>query len=101
MNWSTPMSNKRRPLALAKGTAGQRGRRFQPGLEILEDRCLMATRVWDGGAVSNNWTNATNWQGNIAPVAGDDLVFPAGVADKTADNNFDNGTPFNSITVTG
>lgn len=70
-------------------------------LEILEDRCLMATRIWDGGAVSNNWTNANNWANNIAPVAGDDLVFPSNIADKVTDNNFADGTLFRSITVHG
>lgn len=72
-----------------------------PRLEILEDRLALAVRTWDGGALSNNWTNATNWASNIAPVAGDDLVFPANVSKKTADNNFPAGTLFNSITVAG
>jgi hypothetical protein len=73
----------------------------RPRLEVLEDRCLMATRIWDGGATSNNWTAANNWSGNVAPSAGDDLIFPAGIADKTADNNYADGTNFNSITFTG
>lgn len=76
-------------------------RRARLILETLEDRCLMATRVWDGGGLNNNWTNENNWQGNVAPVAGDDLVFPAGVSDKVADNNFSADTFFRSITVAG
>lgn len=70
-------------------------------MECLEDRCVPATRIWDGGGLNNNWTNATNWAGNIAPVAGDDLVFPSNVSKKTADNTFAAGTLFNSITVNG
>src|SRR5262245_339221 len=61
---------------------------FRPCLEVLEDRLAPVTRIWDGDAVSNNWTNPNNWQGNVAPVAGDDLIFPAGNFDKTTDNNF-------------
>ncbi|MCA9190571.1 MAG: autotransporter-associated beta strand repeat-containing protein [Planctomycetales bacterium] len=70
--------------------------------ELLEDRRLLATRIWDGGALlSNNWTNAANWVGDAAPVAGDNLVFPGGVSDRTADNNFPDGTAFNSISMSG
>lgn len=76
-------------------------RTLRPAVEILEDRCLLATRIWDGGGLNNNWTNASNWASNVAPVAGDDLVFPSNVADKTADNNFAAGTHFRSITVHG
>ena len=59
-----------------------------------------ATRTWSGGAgpVNNQWTIATNWQGNVAPVAGDDLVFPIGVAQNVTVNNFPVGTTFGSIT---
>jgi autotransporter-associated beta strand protein len=57
-----------------------------------------ATRTWDGGAADNNWTTAANWEGDVAPVAGDDLVFPAAAADKTTINDFPADTEFNSIT---
>jgi hypothetical protein len=43
---------------------------------------------------------ATNW-GAAAPVAGDDLVFPAGAANPSNTNNFAAGTTFNSITFSG
>src|SRR5262245_53421509 len=88
---------KRRP---APGRA--RPHPFRPRLEGLEDRIVPATRVWDGGsAVNNNWMTANNWEGNIAPVAFDDLVFPAGVSgsDKLTTNNFPTGTQFRSITI--
>lgn len=75
--------------------------RTRPWMEVLEDRFMPATRIWDGGAISNNWSNASNWQGNVAPVAGDDLIFPSTASDKTADNNFSDGTLFNSITLGG
>lgn len=73
----------------------------RPRLEILEDRLALASRVWDGGSISNNWTNANNWLGNVAPEAGDDLFFPAGISDKVADNNFPADTFFRSITLQG
>src|SRR5437660_1487717 len=37
----------------------------------------MATRTWDGGGSTNNWSEAANWSGDAAPVAGDDVVFDA------------------------
>ena len=62
------------------------------------------TRIWDGGSTTSdgNWMTPSNWVGNIAPVAGDDLVFPAGAGLLTStDNNFPAGTAFNSITISG
>lgn len=77
--------------------------RFLPRLETLEDRLAPATRVWDGNALSNNWSNPLNWDFNIAPAAGDDLVFPAGAFNdsKVADNDFPAGLNIRSITFQG
>ncbi len=37
-----------------------------------------ATRTWDGGSiVTQNWTDPLNWVGDVAPVAGDTVVFDA------------------------
>ncbi|HEY2953176.1 MAG TPA: autotransporter-associated beta strand repeat-containing protein, partial [Verrucomicrobiae bacterium] len=35
-----------------------------------------ATRTWSGNG-SGNWSNPTNWVGNLAPISGDDVIFPA------------------------
>jgi autotransporter-associated beta strand protein len=58
-----------------------------------------ATSVWDGGGTNNFWLNATNWVGDVAPSAGDDLVFPTGAAQSTSFNDFPAATTFNSITI--
>jgi autotransporter-associated beta strand protein len=58
-----------------------------------------ATRTWDGGAADNNWQTPVNWADDIAPAAGDDLVFPAGVTDMATVNDFPAGTEFTSITL--
>jgi (2Fe-2S) ferredoxin len=60
-----------------------------------------ATRTWDGGGFDSNWTNAANWTDDTAPVAGDDLVFPAAALQQSNNNNFFILTSFNSITVDG
>jgi autotransporter-associated beta strand protein len=57
----------------------------------------MATKTWDGGGGDGNWTTGANWNGDTAPVAGDDLVF-SGSTQVTNVNDFANGTSFNSIT---
>jgi uncharacterized repeat protein (TIGR01451 family) len=57
-----------------------------------------ATRTWDGGGGNPFWSTDANWVGDIEPVAGDDLVFPAGALQLT--NNNDLGVTFNSITFT-
>src|SRR5262249_24093968 len=78
---------------------------FRPRLEALEDRVVPATtRVWDGGSVVNHkWTTAKNWEGNVAPVPGDELVFPTGVGlgNRNSTNDFPAGTTFHSISFTG
>jgi hypothetical protein len=50
---------------------------------------LAATRTWTGAGGDGLWGNAANWQENVAPVDGDDLVFPAG-GSVTVTNNLPN-----------
>ncbi len=59
-----------------------------------------ASHTWTG-ATNQLWTTPTNWLGNVAPVAGDDLIFPDGVANTTVTNNFAPGTTFRSINING
>jgi autotransporter-associated beta strand protein len=83
---------------------------FRPRLEVLEGRLLPAPVTWHGGAVdalgnpNANWSAGANWAGGIAPVADDDLIFPAnGVAAGHFNNNNDmTGNPlFSSIQLQG
>lgn len=60
-----------------------------------------ATKIWDGGGTDNNWQTAANWVGDVAPSAGDDLVFPANASQFSTNNNFPIFTSFRSITVEG
>ena len=72
---------------------------MSPVFEKLEVRSLLA--AWDGGGADNNWTTADNWMGNVAPVPGDSLTFPAGAARLTNNNDFASGTAFATINFTG
>ena len=56
-----------------------------------------ATKTWDGGGLDNNWTTAANWDLDVAPVAGDALVFD-GSTRLTPNNDFAAATSFASIT---
>jgi autotransporter-associated beta strand protein len=69
--------------------------------ETLEDRMMLAARIWDGGGADNLWATAGNWAGDVAPQAGDDLVFVDAAAQKNNVNNFAAGTLFNTIQFTG
>lgn len=60
-----------------------------------------ATRIWDGGGANANWNTAANWVDDIAPVANDDLVFPATSAQFATNNNYFIFTNFNSIHIEG
>ena len=59
-----------------------------------------ATKTWTGGGSDTNMTTAGNWSGG-APSAGDDLVFPANITNRTVVNDFTAATSFNSITFSG
>ncbi len=87
-------------LQLGPQTERRRRAAFRPYLEALERRVMPATFIWSGNSINNDfWSAGANWQGGIAPGAGDDLVFPAGAARLSATNDFSNGGPavFNSI----
>ena len=61
------------------------------------------TFTWKGGNGTNNWNNAANWQGGVAPTgnAGETLIFDqtATSFSPTPTNDFPAGTSFASITV--
>ena len=60
------------------------------------------THTWGGGSTENNlWTTKENWVGNVAPLPGDNLIFPAGAAQLVNFNDYTSGTTFGSITVSG
>ena len=60
------------------------------------------TYTWDGGStVDSNWSTAANWVGDLAPAAGDSLVFPAGAARLDNVNDYPAGTVFGSIDISG
>ncbi len=56
-----------------------------------------ATKTWDGGGADNNWTTAANWDSDVAPVAGDDLIFD-GSTRTSPSNDFVAATNFTSVT---
>jgi autotransporter-associated beta strand protein len=62
---------------------------------------VAATREWDGGGADSKWTTKENWIGDVAPLTGDNLVFPQNAAQKFNNNDFAAGTTFNSITTSG
>ncbi len=64
----------------------------------FEQTVLTTTLTWDGGGgADNNWMTAANWEYDVAPVAGDQLIF-AGATQTSTTNNFPAGTVFDSIT---
>ena len=82
----------------------RRGRRSLGwDLERLESRVVLSTSTWTGAnaATDVNWSDAANWQGDTAPVAGNDLVFPTGVTGTALTNTNDTAanTSYNSLTI--
>ena len=58
-------------------------------------------RIWTGAGANAHWTTEGNWLGGIAPAGGEDLVFPAGTAQRTNVNTLPALTPIQSVTITG
>jgi autotransporter-associated beta strand protein len=52
--------------------------------------------VWSGAGEDNDWTNADNWAGHLAPSDGSSLRF-AGMTQTDTENDFPSGTTFASI----
>jgi autotransporter-associated beta strand protein len=74
---------------------------------LLATICLFSVnsfavvKTWDGGGIDDNWATAANWVGDVAPVSGDDLVFPVNAAKFSTNNNIGLLTTYRSITIEG
>ena len=68
---------------------------------LFSANAFSAVKTWDGGGADGNWNTAANWSTDVAPVANDDLIFPATSAQFATNNNFFFFTTFNSITFEG
>jgi autotransporter-associated beta strand protein len=94
-----------RASAIQSGVGRPWWMRWAPALAaaggLLVSSAHAAIRTWDGGGTNNNWTTATNWVGDVAPTAGDDLLFPPGAPRLSPNNDFPAGTTFNSIAFSG
>ena len=68
---------------------------------LLSFNVFSATKTWDGGGADANWNTPANWSTDVAPVANDDLIFPAASAQFATNNNLAGFTTFNSLTIEG
>ncbi len=59
-----------------------------------------ASRFWDGSA-NGNFSTAANWVGGVAPAAGDDLIFQAGITQLLVTNDFSPNRAFSTILFQG
>jgi autotransporter-associated beta strand protein len=71
------------------------------GLKVSQVAHAATQRTWTGAHPPTTLSSAGNWVGNVAPVAGDDLFFPADAKRKSIRNNFPNQTSFNSLNFSG
>jgi len=74
------------------------------GLSLLWPQASAPAAVleWDGDAsMDNKWITPANWAGNIAPNPGDSLLFMSGQRHPNNENNFPDGTTFDSIEFRG
>ncbi|MFN2532733.1 MAG: autotransporter-associated beta strand repeat-containing protein, partial [Pyrinomonadaceae bacterium] len=71
------------------------------GLRVPRTAYAATQRTWTGAHPPTTLSNPVNWAGNIAPAAGDDLFFPAGVKRKSIRNNYPNQSSFNAFNFSG
>ncbi len=96
---TSPVGNYQLTLAAAgSGITDFAGNPLTVGANITWQTVLTTTLTWDGGGgADNNWMTAANWEYDVAPVAGDQLIF-AGATQTSTTTNFPAGTVFDSIT---
>ncbi|MDG3007728.1 Ig-like domain repeat protein [Paludisphaera mucosa] len=58
------------------------------------------TYTWTGLGGDGNWSTDANWDTNLAPSGGEDLVFPSGAARRNNNNDL-SGKTFRSIEIAG
>lgn len=92
-------------LAAIKDKAAQKRRRRlrrqsrkRLSMERLEPRLVLATVAWDGGptGLGTDWNVEENWDGDVAPGAGDDAVI--GAAFEGVQIQITSNTTVNSVT---
>jgi autotransporter-associated beta strand protein len=74
----------RQPRVGSKSVSKQKNR---ARLESLEGRRLLSAAVWTGAGTDTLFSDAANWQGDVAPTSGQAVDFPAGVANTTVTVN--------------
>src|SRR5262249_34334847 len=77
---------------------------FRPRLECFESRIVPAVRTWDSltcFSLDAKWSNKDNWSGNVAPVNGDDVIFPNADGVRRSTHNDIPNLVLNSITFAG
>ncbi|MGH9821411.1 MAG: hypothetical protein ACRD43_14690, partial [Pyrinomonadaceae bacterium] len=55
-------------------------------------------KTWDGGGLTNNWSDAANWSDDIIPTSGDDVIFDG---TSTKDATIDVDITVSSINIGG
>jgi len=63
---------------------------------VYREIIIVSGFVWDGGGVTNNWSEGANWASGVAPGSGDEAIFNA---TSTKDCTINTNTTVDLITV--
>jgi hypothetical protein len=66
-----------------------RSRSSRPRVEFCEGRTLLSAVLWTGGAGTDNWDTAANWNTDSLPGSGDSVTIPSGATVVHSDNDSD------------
>ena len=87
-------------LVLVNGVVFQISYQGGSGGDDVVLTCVTAD-VWSGAGGDADWKTASNWVADQTPSPGDNLIFPANAQQMSNTNNFDPGTAFGSILISG
>lgn len=75
-----------------------RSRSSRPCVEFCEGRTLLSAVLWTGGAGTDDWDTAANWNSDSLPGSGDSVTIPAGATVVHSDSDSDS---IGSLTSSG
>ncbi len=70
-------------------------------LTLLSSAAEAATKTWDGGASSSNWSDAANWNTNAVPTSADAVVLDNSVVNPVPQISAQSGANCGTLTIDG
>lgn len=70
-------------------------------LAMASAAAMAATKTWDGGAATGNWSDAANWNADVVPTSSDAVVLDNAVANPVPQISAQSGGNCGTLTIDG